>query len=479
MKNFRVYNVGIGCLVIALTAILLIPVCGAGKKQKTVQKMEIVTWQTADKILTQIKAPKFPNRDFKITDFGAVADEKALATTAINKAIDACNKVGGGHVIVPKGIFLTGSIHLKSNVDLHLEDGATLRFSANPKDYLPVVLVRWEGIECMNYSPLIYAYKQENIAVTGKGMLDGQATNDNWWAWKSDPSKAKADAKLQNKMADEGVPVEKRIFGEGHYLRPNFIEPYRCKNILIENLSIKDSPMWEINPELCTNVIIRGLTIKSYGPNNDGCDPESSKNVLIENCTFITGDDCIAIKSGRNDDGRRIGVPSENVIIRNCVMQDGHAAVCVGSEISGGCRNVFVENCRMDSPNLSRILRFKSNAKRGGKVENIFVRNITVGTAAEAIITVDFMYEEGPNGKYTPVLRNVWLDKITAQNCPRVFFLRGYKGSIIDGIKLSNSVIKGLKEPEVIENVGHVELDNVTVESAQKVQSLNTRANTL
>src|SRR4029453_203804 len=196
-------------------------------------------------------------------------------------------------------------------------------------------------------------------------------------------------------MSDSGVPVKDRVFGEGHYLRNSFIQPYRSKNILIEGIRIINSPMWEIHPVLSNNVTVRNVTVVSHGPNNDGCDPESSRDVLIENCTFDTGDDCIAIKSGRDGDGRRLHVPSENIIVRNCTMKDGHGGVVIGSEISGDCRNVFVEHCQMDSPNLDRALRFKSNARRGGVIENVHMRHVEIGRVGEAVLTITLMYEEG------------------------------------------------------------------------------------
>ena len=239
---------------------------------------------------------------------------------------------------------------------MHLEEGAVLKFSTDPKQYLPVVLTRFEGTECMNYSPFLYAFEQNNIAVTGTGVLDGQADSEHWWPMRA---KAKADADALVAMADKDVPVSQRIFGEGHYLRPNFFQPYRCNNVLIEGIGIRSSPMWELNPVLCRNVTVRNVKIASFGPNNDGCDPESSTGVLVEGCVFETGDDCIAIKSGRNRDGRRVGVACENIVIRDCTMKDGHGGVSLGSEGSGGIHNVFVDNCRMNSPNLQRALRLK------------------------------------------------------------------------------------------------------------------------
>ena len=428
-------------------------------------------WANVSQILGRIKAPVFPTREFLITKFGAVAGGKTDNTKAISQAIEACHQAGGGRVIVPQGEYLTGPIQLKSGVNLHLSAGATLKFTTNSDAYLPTVLTRFEGMECYNYCPMIYAFEQENIAITGEGTLDGQAGDQVWWPWKgrgakpgavSGPSQQVARERLAQMVA-EGVPVAQRRFGEGSYLRPNFIQPYRCRNVLIEGVRIRRSPMWEVHPVLCTNVVVRGLDILSHGPNNDGCNPESCRDLLIEGCTFDTGDDCIAIKSGRNDDGRRIGVPSENIVIRRCTMKDGHGGVTIGSEISAGCRNVFVENCVMDSPNLERVLRFKSNAMRGGVVENVFMRNVTVGQVASAVLQIDFAYEEGPNGPHKPVLRNVVLDNITVNSTPRVLDVVGFPGAEISGVRIFNSTFRQVAKPDVIKEA-EVELIGCVVE---------------
>ncbi len=430
-----------------------------------------LTWDDVPAILARIKAPTFPDRDFNITDpaFGAVADGRTPATEAIRRAIAAAHEAGGGRVVVPPGEFYTGPIHLKSNVNLHVSEGATLAFSTDPKDYLPAVLTRWEGMECMGYSPLIYALDQENIAITGKGTLDGRATQQNWWPWKGNdkggwkpgmPRQDEARARLFA-MAEAGEPVEKRIFAEGSYLRPMFIQPYRCRNVLIEGVTIVNSPMWEVHPVLCVNVTVRGLTIRSYGPNNDGCNPESSRDVLIEDTVFDTGDDCIAIKSGRNADGRRLAVPSENIIIRNCRMIAGHGGVVMGSEISGGVRNVFVENCVMSSPNLERAIRFKTNSHRGGVIENIFVRNVRVGQVRHAVVLADFFYEEGDTGAFDPILRNVVIENLTAGKAPYPLFLRGYERTPIGAFKLINCRFEGVERPSVISHVASIEFVNV------------------
>ena len=441
-------------------------------------------WKMTGEILARIKAPEFPARDFTITDakYGAVADGKTDATGAIARAIDDCNAAGGGRVVVPPGVFLTGAIHLKSNVNLHVSEGATLLFKTDPAAYLPAVHSRWEGTELMNYSPLIYAFEQENIAVTGKGTLDGGASSDNWWAWAKNkdrasttPPPARASTKRLLALADNGTPVEKRIFAPGGFQRPPFFQPFRCKNVLIEGVTILRSPFWEVTPELCENVIVRGLNINSHGPNNDGCDPESCRDVLIENCIFDTGDDCIAIKSGRNDDGRRANVIVENIIVRNCTMKDGHGGVVIGSEVAAGCRNVFAEDCTMDSPNLDRALRFKSNARRGGVIENVHMRNVTIGQVAEAIVTVDFTYEEGPNGPYAPVLRNVSLENVTSKKSPRIFYITSFPAAKIDDIRLKNCTFDGLDAPELMTYAGRITFDNVTALPAKKPKSLSSR----
>ena len=424
-------------------------------------------WAQVPDILAHIQVPTFPDHDFVITNFGAVPDGKTDCSKAIARAIDACAQVGGGRVVVPAGEFLTGAIHLKSDVELHLAAGATLEFNTDPREYLPPVFTRFEGMECWNYSPLIYAYGQTNIAVTGEGTLDGQADKTHWWLWKGRESRGAearpaAGARLVQMVAD-GVPVAQRRFGEGDDLRPNFIQFNRCRNVLIEGVHIRRSPMWEINPVLCTNVVVRGVDIVSHGPNNDGCDPESCRDVLIENCRFDTGDDCIAIKSGRNNDGRRIGVPSADLVIRHCTMRDGHGGVTIGSEISGSCSNVFVEDCQMSSPNLACVLRLKSNAERGGIIRNIFLRNATVGRVADSVLQIDFLYEEGTNGPYHPVARNVVMENVTVHETPRVLNVRGFPGAEISGVRIYHSTFRQVEKPDVARDAD-VKLINCSVE---------------
>ena len=418
-------------------------------------------WDAVPGILQRIRPPVFPARDFPITQFGAVADGAADCSQAFAQAIAACAQAGGGRVVVPEGRFLTGPIHLRSNVNLHVTKGATVLFSTDPQKYTPLVFTRWEGVELMGLSPLIYAFEQENVAVTGEGVLDGQADETNWWPMKGTPAsgarqgqrtQVSARTKLMQ-LAEQGVPVSKRIFGPEALLRPQFVQPYRCRNVLIEGVTIHRSPMWELHPVLCRNVTVRNVSIATHGPNNDGCDPESCRDVLIEGCSFDTGDDCIAIKSGRNADGRRLHTPAENHIIRDCRMKDGHGGVSIGSEISGGARNIFIEKCQMDSPNLERALRLKTNAMRGGFYDGIYMRDVTIGQVRIAVLDIDFNYEEGPNGPFKPEVRDVELRRVSSSKSQYAFYLRGFPTAPISNVRVIGCTFDSVAKPNVMENV--------------------------
>ena len=390
-----------------LSLLLVMGACTTSSSRKTAGE-----WAKVPGILKNIVPPVFADTVYDVTDYGAKSDTTFDSRPAILQAISHCNTNGGGTVLIPAGnYFIKGAITLKSNINLHIAEGARLEFSTEAADYLPMVLTKWEGTECFNYSPFIYAYQCTNVAVTGKGTIDGSVTFNGWHA-----IQGPAVDRLRQ-MGIDSVPVYQRVFGEGHYLRPCMIQFYGCKNVLVEDLKIYDSPFWIIHPVFCDNVTVRNVYIDSNNYNNDGCDPESCKNVLIENCTFDTGDDCIAIKSGRNQDGRKWNIPSENIIVRGCFMKNGHGGVVIGSEISGGYRNLFVENCRMDSPDLDRVIRIKTSTCRGGLIENVFVRNVTVGQCREAVLRINLQYEnrEKCNRGYAPTVRNVHLKNVTCE----------------------------------------------------------------
>jgi polygalacturonase len=408
-------------------------------------------------MLTRIKAPWFPHRDFVVTRYGARGDGQTDCTEAFRAAIDACNKSGGGRVVVPEGTFLSGAIHLKSRVNLHLEKNATIRFSTDTKKY-PLVFTRYECTEVMNYSPLIYAFEQKNIAITGEGTLDGQG-KAGWHQWKN-----QSDAAKLVKMAADGVPVSERVFGEGHKLRPNFIQPMRCKNVLIEGVRIIDSPMWVLHPLYSTNVIVRGVTVDTTGPNTDGCDPDSCRNVWIKDCTFSDGDDCIAVKSGRDADGRRVNIPCQNVVIQNCKFAAGHGGVTMGSETAGGIRNVFAENCQFDSADLDMAMRFKTNPARGGYIENIYLRNCSVKTAKFGIhLTQRYGSSGASTGSEKPPIRNIDIrDSKFASLTRAPIFIEGYSDGLqITDITIANCVFDYVGSKSVVTNATRIFLSNV------------------
>jgi polygalacturonase len=432
-------------------------------------------WAMADAIRRSIVKPVFPKREFNIKDFGAIADGKTNNSKAIHLAIEKCASGGGGRVLINEGVYCSGPIHLKSNVNLHIEKNTTLSFLPDPQLYLPPVLTRWEGMELMGYSPLIYAYGQENIAITGGGVLSGNADRNTWWPWKGNkewgvdgqPSQKSARDKLFAD-AENNVPPEKRVYADGAYLRPPFIQPYRCRNVLIDGITITNAPFWLLHPVLCENVSITGVTCNSLGPNSDGCDPESCKNVLIENCYFDTGDDCIAIKSGRNADGRRLNTPSENILIAGCKMQAGHGGVVIGSEISGGARNIFVENCQMSSPDLERGIRIKTNSHRGGIIQNFNIRNIDIGTVQDAIV-INFYYEEGDTGKFDPAVSDISISNLRCSHAKRVFHVRGYQRSPIKGLTLTDIRFDKADEIGVIENVVDLDAEDLYINGKKHV----------
>ena len=361
-----------------------------------------------------IREPQFADKTYPITKYGASPDVTAAKNQkAIQKAIDQCSKKGGGKVIVPAGQkFLTGAITLKSGVNLVVEEGAVLEFAFEPELY-PIVETSWEGLECFNLSPCVYAFGAKNIAITGKGTIDGGGSNDTWWPWNGNPRFGWKEGMISQRIesrprllknGEDGIPMynekgersPERVFGPKDGLRPQLVSFNKCEGILLEDVTLLRSPFWVIHPLHSTDITVRRVKMINDGPNGDGCDPECCDRVLIEDCFFNTGDDCIAIKSGRNRDGRE----------RN-----------MGSEISGGCQNVFAHDCVMDSPELERVLRIKTNSCRGGIIENINMKDIKVGVCKESVLKINLDYEHNEvccRGYY-PIVRNVYMENVTSE----------------------------------------------------------------
>jgi polygalacturonase len=428
-------------------------------------------WAYADKIRRRVRAPRFPRHEVKITDFGAVGDGLTDCSRAFAAAIAAAARRGGGRVIVPPGRFLTGPIRLRSRINLHVSEGATIAFSTDPAKYLPVVFTRWEGVELLNYSPLIYAFGAHDIAITGAGTLDGQGSLDDWWPWKGEEEdgwepgepEQSADRTALMDMAERGVPVSERVFGGGHFLRPNMIQPYRCRNVLIEGVTILNSPMWHIHPVLSQSVLVKDVTVIGHGPNNDGCNPESCTDVVITGCTFDTGDDCIAIKAGRNADGRRVNVPSQNIVVEDCDFRDGHGGLTMGSEMTGGISHVFGQNLRMSSPNLNTCLRFKTNSLRGGYIRDVYLRDTEVGVLAVSAFQIDFFYEEGPGRGFNPLVSGIHVENLHVDTAAQVFDLRGYPDDPIRDVTLTHCSFDNVETVGRVVDVEGLVLTDVTV----------------
>ncbi len=562
-------------------------------------------WLQAQAIINRLQVPlRFPKQDFNIIRFGARTcqlvqvngwlskDEQGLLNTpaknaldcyaAIKAAIEACHTAGGGRVLVPSGNWLcAGPMVLLSNVHVHLEKGAHIYFSANPLDYAKygpydcgphgkLVISRWQSNDCLNYSPMVYAYGQDNIALTGEdwtSILNGQGGtpfNDEghcWWSWKGEgPSKARRgtvmmeslpnpanakslsdlapnlDAGLQRliqgdgdkwrtdgaflpALSEAGVPLAQRVFGLGHYLRPCMIQLIGCTNVQLEGYQVNNAPFWQHHPVHCRNVVLRNVHANSMGSNSDGFDPEACDTVLVEGCTFNTGDDCIAIKAGKNND-TQYG-PTQNIVIQNCTMNSGHGGVTLGSEMAGGIQNVFAQNIEFRNSfwatrPLFTAIRLKTNMNRGGYLRNFFVRNITlpngvqttpnfynplagspiapgsVATSGGAVITFDCDYMPAADGVRTrpPVVANVRISNVTVGNvtargghsCYQAFLVLGPVAASYNGPQPTPTVLpvmdielvdcdfgspSNTAQPWYLYNVGKLTLVNVTVDGKQ------------
>ncbi|HEY0968388.1 MAG TPA: glycoside hydrolase family 28 protein [Opitutaceae bacterium] len=421
---------------------------------------ENVARPSLDAIVARIRPPVFAPRDIAVTDFGARPNGGVDARPAVQLAIRHCNATGGGRVVVPRGVWdLVGPLHLLSRVHLHLEDGAHLRFvTDDPSRYLPVVLSRWEGTEFFNYSPFIYAYQAHNVAITGAGTIDGNA-HDTFVKWR--PRQAEDQLALR-KMGAESVPVAERVFGAGHWLRPPLVQFFGCTNVLMDGPRLIDSPFWVIHAVACTNVTLRRVQVDSPHLNSDGFDPESCTDVLVEDCVFRTGDDCIAIKSGRDQDAWRIGRPTENVVIRRCELNAPSAGsgLALGSEMSGGIANVFVEDLRMGY--VKSAINFKSNLDRGGLVEGVSLQNITV-EKADILLQVTTGYHGYRGGNFPPTFRGFTFEDIRCQSADVPISVVGVPAAKVQDFTMRNLTVERAEKSAVVRNVRNLRADNVVV----------------
>ena len=364
---------------------ILTLVAGALASVQVVAAAERIVIGDAPFAMPEIVVPEFRAGDYSIADYGAKPDG-SKCTEAFAQAMAACSAAGGGRVVVPAGEWTTGAVHFRSNVNLHLAEGAKLVFTDDPSDY-PEVHTTWEGIECYNYSPLIYAYGCENVAITGKGLIAPKMDlwRDVWF--KRPPAHMAATEQLYYWCSTNAPMASRRLMAiEGSNMRPHLIQMNRCRNVLLDGFRIRESPFWMIHLYHSENCVVRNLDTYAHGHNNDGVDVDMTKNVLIEKCRFDQGDDGICLKAGRNADAWRLGRCTENVVIRDCDLVNSASLMQIGSELSGGVRNVWMTRCKVDR--TSSIFGIKTGRRRGGFVENVWVDHCRAGTLRRSVFRI-------------------------------------------------------------------------------------------
>lgn len=411
-----------------------------------------------DSILAQITGAKIQDSRYDVTRFGARGDGKRDCLPAFKKAIKAVSRKGGGTVVVPAGTYLLrGPLTLVSNLCIEVSEGATIKFDPDPNLY-PTVATSWEGTFLYNYSPMIYGHGLQNVAITGKGTIDGNATTT-FATWRS---KQKPDQKLSRKMNHEETPVEQRIFGKGHYLRPHLIQFYDCKGVTVEGIKMINSPFWCLHLLKSENIICRSIRYDAKLVNNDGIDPECSRNILIEDVNFDNGDDNIAIKSGRDNDGWCLGSPSENIVIRNCHFKGLHAVV-IGSEMSGGVRNVIIEDCDY-AGYCKRGIYVKTNPDRGGFVENIYVSNCQLGQVEDLLYVTSQYAGEGLDNTHYSEVCGIYVDGLRCQSASgAAIVLQGTIANPLEDIVLNNIEVANGKAAVSFEHVKAVEMGDCNI----------------
>jgi polygalacturonase len=418
-------------------------------------------WQEARQIVADTAYPTFPDLTVLATDsrYGIVSDGQTDNTAAFRKAIEDCSFRGGGHVVVPAGIYSTGAIHLLSGVDLNLGPGAVLRFSGNAADY-PLVLTRYEGIECMNHSPMVYAHGQTNIALTGAGTLDASGTR----RWNLGSNRTG----ILEPLVAAGIPPEQRVIPDHDHLRSAFVEFYRCTNVLVQGVTLRRSQFWQLHPTLCRNVRIESVTTGDTTlPNTDGCNPECCDHVVISNCILDAFDDCIGIKSGRDGDGRRVNTPSQNIVISGCSFQGRAAGVACGSEMTGGIGNVYVHDCKTYGASVRHMLYVKSNTRRGGYAENLNFDSVQADhlSGAWAFAQMDY---DAQTGRHRPTFEDWNISRASGDFDPWVFQLRGLDDDHIRTVRVSDSEFTRIFVPlDFSNNVDDIRFDRVKINGTQ------------
>jgi polygalacturonase len=422
--------------------------------------------------------PSGAQQFYNVMSYGAKNDSSKMATKAIASAIEAASKKGGGTVYFPAGKYLTGPIHLKSNITIFIDAGAELHFSDKFDDYLPMVESRYEGVDVKSFSPLFYAYKQENVSIIGRGLINGHGKK--WWDYVEGYKEGQPRTRLQKIFdslnKDILLPDDPAQMKRG-FLRPPFIQPMYCKNILIEGITILNSPFWTVNPEFCENVTVNAVTINNpHSPNTDGINPESCKYVHISNCHISVGDDCITIKSGKDRPGRTKATPAENYTITNCTMLSGHGGVVIGSEMSGDVRKITISNCIFDG--TDRGIRIKTTRGRGGVVEEIRVDNIIMKNIRQQAVVLDMQYSRTspePISERTPRFRNIHLSNITAQTNEAIY-INGLEEMPVEDISFSDIQFDAQKGANIKDASG-IEFHNVRITtkegSALKAENVN------
>lgn len=404
-------------------------------------------------IVKAIPLPHFGTYSINITQLGAKGDSRTNNKVYFDKAMALCKKNKGGKIIVPQGNYvINGPIHFVSNVNLQLEKGARLLFSEDPNQYLPLVYTSWEGTFIYNYSPMIYGYQCANIAITGEGSIEG-AGDTIWSTFKSKEGPAKMKSRQMN---HDRTPVKERQFGNNSFLRPPMIQFFNCKQILVENITIKNAPFWCLHLLQSQNVILRGLQYQSHNFNNDGIDIEYTKNVLIENITFDNGDDNIAIKSGRDVEGRdNATTPSENIVIRNCNFKGLHGVV-MGSEMSAGIQKVYVENCRTVGY-LKRGIYLKTNADRGGFIKNVYFKGIELDQVEDGIYITANYHGEGKG--FPSEISDIHFSNISCNAASGTgIVIQGFPEKKVKNITLDTIHIKAAKNA-----ISNTDAENVTI----------------